>query len=176
MERKDIEDRIRAAFANVRLGSGVSLRQAHAIDDHLENLSEDEFAALPRSEVTEDWAQVPDEELAQDDIAHLDAEGLRYYLPALMLWLLDYHDNKDDWLRDQGADLTVIGTLSALAPSAEIREYRFSIYDSFSAEQRTAIAAYVESLPRLVRLEADDAELLAGSLDHYWKRFLPDES
>ena len=172
MERETIADRIRAAFASVRLGSGISLRQAHAIDGYLEDFSEAEFAALPRHEETDDWTLVPEEELAQGDIAHLDAEALRYYLPALMLWLLDHYEDKDERLNDPGVDMSVIGTIFALAPSKEFREHQFGIYESFSAEQRAAIAAYVEALPRLVTLEYEDATRLARSLDHYWRGFL----
>ena len=96
MERETIEAAIRAAFAGVRLGSGVSLRQAQYIDLHYDDYSQTEFAALRRSEEVDDWTKVPGDELSRDCIGHLDADGLRYYLPALMLWLLDHYDNDSD--------------------------------------------------------------------------------
>ena len=85
MSPKRLEDQIRAAFAGVELGRGISLRQAQVIDRYGEGVSDREFEALPKGEVTDDWSRVPFEELERDCIAHLDAEGLRYYIPALVL-------------------------------------------------------------------------------------------
>ncbi len=78
MERQDVEKLIREAFADVRLGGGVSLRQAAAIDDYLEGWSQAEFDRLPELEVTDDWTAIPEEELRTENVAHLDPEGLRY--------------------------------------------------------------------------------------------------
>jgi hypothetical protein len=40
-------------------------------------------------------------------------------------------------------------------------------------EQKVAIAAYLEALPRLVNLDYEDATRAARSLDQYWHQFLP---
>lgn len=172
MERDEIEAAIRSAFAGVRLGAGVSLRQAEVIDDYGRGFTHAEFEALPRSEVTDDWAGVPESELLRDNAAHLDRDGLRYYLPALMLWLLDnYHH--DDWLTRDGVMMTTIGTIMALAPELKFEEHVWHTYDSFTTEQRTAIASYIEALPRLVNLDLEDATTMARSMDRYWAQFLP---
>jgi hypothetical protein len=171
MEREDVEAAIRAAFAGVRLGSGVSLRQAQIIDDLGRGLSQAEFEALPRSEVTNDWTAIPDSELLRDCVAHLDADGLRYYLPALMLWLLDHYDDEDR-LFTEGADMTSIGTVSALAPSPEFQTSYQQMYEGFTREQRAATASYLEALPRLVGLDYEDATRVARSLERYWAQFL----
>jgi hypothetical protein len=170
MERHDAEKRIRSAFAGVSLGSGVSLRQAKIIDRYGQGLSQAEFEP-PRSEVTQDWTAIPDSELLGDCIAYLDGEGLRYYLPALMIWLLDHYDDEDRLFTD-GADMTAIGTISALAPSSEFETSYWQIYDGFTPEQRAAIASYVETLPRLLELDHEDAARVAHSLERYWAKFL----
>lgn len=174
-ERDEIEGVIRAAFAGVRLGSGHSLRQAEAIEDYREGLTVAEFEALPESEVTDDWSLVPEEELRRDNAMHLDPEGLRYYLPALMLWLLDNYDHPD-WLSIDGAQMTLYGTIGVIAPSSsdpQARDWTFGKYDAFSAEQKAVVATYVEALPRLVHLREDDAADIASALDFYWRQFLP---
>jgi hypothetical protein len=172
VDRDGIEAAIRSAFAGVRLGSGISLRQAQAIDATVFGIESPNFATLPLDEVTEDWNQVPDGELLGDCIAHMDAEGLRYYLPALMLWLLDHHDDEDR-LFVEGHDLTVIGTISALAPSQEFRRaYEATFYESFTDDQRRAIALYVEALPSLVQLNYEDETSLARAFARYWSAFL----
>jgi len=173
MERENVEAAIRSAFAGVRLGSGISLQQARLIDEGLTvDMSQAEFAAIPRFETTDDWTQIPESELLCDAIAHLDADGLRYYLPALMLWLLD-HYNDEDLIFEPDASMTAIGTMSALAPSAELARYRWDIYDGFTVDQRAAMAKYVEALPRLVELDREDATRVSRSIGRYWAQFLP---
>jgi hypothetical protein len=169
VERDDIQEAIRSAFANARLGSGVSLRQAESIDGTIFGL-EPAYVGREPDEITDDWTRVPESELLRDNIAHLDADGLRYYLPALMLWLLDHYD-EDRWL--SGSDMTAIGRIGAIAPAQQFATSLWEIYDAFTAEQRTAIASYVEALPRLVRLDHEDATRVARSMDDYWRRFLP---
>ena len=169
VERDDIQEAIQTAFAKVRLRSGVSLRQAESIDDTIFGL-EPTYAGREPDEITDDWMRVPESELLRDNIAHLDADGLRYYLPALMLWLLDHYD-EDRWL--SGSDMTAIGTMGAIAPEQQFATSLWVMYDTFTAEQRTAIASYVEALPRLVRLDHQDATRVARSMDDYWRRFLP---
>jgi hypothetical protein len=71
------------------------LRQAQAIDNYRKGWSPAEFEALPKSEITDDWSAVPLSELERDCTAHLDVAGLRYYLPALMLSLLDHYEDPD---------------------------------------------------------------------------------
>ena len=172
MEREEVEAAIRTAFAGVQLGSGCSLQQARIIDEGLwVNLSGEEFAAIPRHETTDDWTRITESELLCDALAHLDADGLRYYLPALMLWLLN-HYNDEDLIHDSEASMTAIGTMSALAPSAEFSRYRWGIYDAFTLQQRAAIAMYIEALPRLVKLDKVDATLVSRSLGRYWAQFL----
>jgi hypothetical protein len=169
MEREDIQARIRTAFAGVRLGAGVSLREAQRIDWTILGIRQDQRDLPP--EVTDDWTRVPDAELMRDCVAHLDADGLRYYLPALMLWLLDHYDD-DDRLFIDGADMTAIGTMSALAPWQKFAQSYWDIYDKFTSAQRSAIASYVDALPRLVHLDKEDATLVERSLTRYWERFL----
>jgi hypothetical protein len=169
VERDYIQDAIRSAFANVRLRSGVSLRQAESIDGTIFG-PEPAYVGRQTDEVTDDWTRVPESELLRDNVAHLDMDGLRYYLPALMLWLLDHYD-EDRWLN--GSDMTAIGTIGAIAPEQTFARRFWAIYDSFTAEQRTAIASYVEALPRLVSLDHEDATRVAWSMDDHWRRFLP---
>ncbi|MBX3030989.1 MAG: hypothetical protein KF809_12590 [Chloroflexi bacterium] len=129
-----------------------------------------DYAAWPGVEVTDDWSQVPESELLRDCIAHLDDEGLRYYLPAFMVWLLDDYD-EDPWFDD--ADMAVIGTMSVIAPGKESRAERYAMFDGWTPGQRAAIAAHVEALPRLVELDQADATLVERAIRDYWGRFLP---
>jgi hypothetical protein len=173
MERETVEAGIRTAFAGVKLGAGVSLRQAQAADTWRDGHTEAEWRALPRGEVTDDWSRVPDAELRRDCIAYLDEEGLRYYLPAFMLWLLDHYDDVE-MRRDASSDLAVIGTLMATAPGGDGRAAALhAAFDGYTPQRRAAIAAFVEALPRLVELSYMDAMCVERAIRDYWGQFLP---
>ncbi|MFN8629900.1 MAG: DUF6714 family protein [Chloroflexota bacterium] len=116
---------------------------------------------------------MPPEDLARDHIARLDAAGLRYYLPALALWLLDRYDEGEGRLADEGVGMTVIGVIGALAPSELFADELYEIYDGFTPAQRGALAAYVAALPELVALDEVDAERIAVAVEEYWSQFAP---
>ena len=184
-ERETITATIRAAFAGVRLGSGRSLRQCAAAGADAD-MTRAEWERLPASEITDDWTRAPDAEVRHAVIACLDREGLRYYLPALMLMLLDNYDlcrnweteeglldESAGWLDDDELDLALIGTLMTITPGKDSRADAYPILDTFSPEQREAIAAYVEALPRLVHLQRIDSVRRQRSIRDYWGRYLP---
>lgn len=173
MGQDEVRNAIRAAFAGVRLGSGMSLRQCAVADDHGTVMTTSEFERLPESEVTDDWTRIPEAELRHAATAYLDAEGLRYYLPALMLLLLDHYNEEDERLLDGHLDETLIGTLMWIAPGKDQRVHSYGVLDTFSPEQRAAIAAYLEALPRFVDLRHEDPVLVRRSIRDYWARFLP---
>jgi hypothetical protein len=83
-ERARVTDLIRTAFAGVRLGGGVGLRQGDALDDY----------ALPevvqRQRVLdekEDWWAIAPADLATHhaSLSYFDAEGMRFHLPAFLM-------------------------------------------------------------------------------------------
>jgi hypothetical protein len=160
--RSELEVSIRDAFRGVRLGGGVSLQQSVLLDDDPKSLTEAEFAAIPNLEVTDDWAAVSAEALEEANVAFLDAEGLRYYLPALMLRLLDHYDPAEMW---------VLGTIRALD---QRRGHPLGFLELLSATQRRAIARYVRALPALVELDAEDGRVIERALFRVWSRYLTD--
>ncbi len=72
----------------------MGLHEANAIDDHA---STPEQLAARLLEVDKRWQDVPNEWLEQmgSAFAFLDQTGLRYYLPAVMIWYLQYGDSTD---------------------------------------------------------------------------------
>jgi hypothetical protein len=161
VSRASLEAAIRDAFHGVQLGGGISLRQAEVLDNRGSRLSDAEFAALPGQEVTDDWPAVPAEELDSEYIAHLDAEGLRYYLPAFMLRLLD------DYV--DGGEMWTIGTTRALD---QRDRHPFGFLELLTPRQRRAIALYVRALPELVELDAEDGKALARAFRDVWAPYL----
>ncbi len=161
--RSDVEAAIRVAFAGVRLGQGISLRQAAVIDDWGSGATDAEFRALPTEEVTDDWSAVPDDEIDTDNLAHMDAEGLRYYLPAFLLRLLRQYGD--------GAEIWTIGTIRALD---QRDPHPLGFFELLTSKQRIALARYVRALPGLVELDAEDAFRIGRADRDIWARYLDD--
>lgn len=112
-------------------------------------------SASAPEEVT-DWSKVPLDELDRDCISHLDADGFRYYIPALMLSVLDHYDP---------ASMRVIGTLSGLYPkSGQNWELNHA--------QKVAIARFLAALPGLVELDFEGQKIVPRALRNYWGEYL----
>lgn len=162
--RQAVEGRIRDAFAGVALGSGISLRQAQVIDNYYgEGVTEEEFSRLPLFEETERWDRVTVEELESDNVAHLDPEGFRFYLPAFMISVLDEY---------VPTSMRVIGTLSALYPKEHVAVYHMPRYDLLTYPQKQAVAVFLDALPSLVALDGEDRTIVERAMRH-WRQFLP---
>ena len=78
---------IATAFAGVSRGEGTSLHEAEEMDCHG---SPAELAAARKLDVDTRWQEVPGDWIESFSSAYsfLDATGLRYYLPATMIWTL----------------------------------------------------------------------------------------
>lgn len=158
--KQRLVDLIEAAFVGVKLDGGVSIRQSEAIDDYCEGITESEFKRLPEHEVTDDWKSVADSELDRICVAHLDANGLRYYLPRLMFAILDRYESWAGW---------AIGTLYSLRPDVAGAEAR---YASLTTEQNKVVAEFLSSLPHLVAMDQEGGVIVKRALRDYWAVFL----
>jgi hypothetical protein len=166
-DRTAVEAQIRAAFEGVKLGKGTSLQQTQIMDRYGDDVTDDEFEVVPRAEITDSWSEVLDSwsdtqlrEAECDCLAHLDEEGLRYYLPALMLSLLANYDP---------SSMRVIGTISALYPRN--LGGRTRSYELLTLDQHRAVASFLSALPRLVNLDTEDAKCVERALRNYWGQF-----
>ena len=159
--RDAIVKEIEHAYAGVTLDGGVSLNQAVHIDNYMQRISELEFRALPESEVTHDWAMIPNDVLEDfNNVAFLDAKGFKYYIPALMLAILENYEVE-----------STAGTILALYPKTKDGEFRYS---ELSVPQLRAIARYVRELPKLVEIYGPDRTILERAYRNYWIKYLED--
>jgi hypothetical protein len=158
--KEEIVNLINSAFEGVVLGKGISLNQSKIIDNYGRGCTDEEFGALPDSETTDNWQEIPLKELDDADcIAHMDYEGIRYYIPALMIRLLDNYD---------ACEMMSIGTLSFLYPYKDYWNSRMSMYGFFADQQRFAMASYLKALPNLVELKEDDLARVRRAIERYW--------
>lgn len=160
--RQEVKQRIRKAFSGIALGSGISLRQAAVIENYGEGVTDEEFSRLPLSEETTKWNQVTFEELESGNVAHLDPDGFRFYLPAFMISVIDVYDQ---------CSMRVIGTLSALEPRDHEAEYHRPRYDCLSYQQKQAVTFFLDTLPKLVQLDDEDKQIVERAMC-YWTTYL----
>ncbi|MFZ0961303.1 MAG: DUF6714 family protein [Terriglobia bacterium] len=171
-----VEMEIRVAFRDVTLGGGISIRQAQFIDFSSSGARgahstpparqgiETEWSRIPLDEIINDWSRVSLDELERDCIAHLDALGFRYYIPALMLSVVDRYDP---------SSLRVIGTLDGLYPKKDDGwEYHMHRYSLLNFRQKAATARFLAALPKLVQLESKDQKVVERALRNYWGEYL----
>lgn len=162
VSREQVEQAIASAFAGVQLSGGISLRQSEAIDDYCDGLTDAEFRRLPSNEITTDWGAVTDDSLESACVAHLDAKGFRYYVPRLMLSILDRYDS---------ASSRVIGTLLALYPRTDCPDHA-NLYDALNKPQREAVALFLDVLPDVVDLGQESRAVVQRALRNYWAGYL----
>jgi uncharacterized protein DUF6714 len=162
--RRAIEREIQMAFRGVTLGQGISLRQAQLTGRSPDAVSNTHSSSVTPGEIVDDWSQIPLDELERDCIAHLDAGGFRYYIPALMLSVLENYDS---------ASMRVIGTLGSLYPKKNHSwEYHMLRYSLLNHTQKTAIARFLAALPKLVELGYEDHKIAERTLRNYWGEYL----
>lgn len=162
--RSSVEQTIRTAFRGVTLGRGISLRHAQFIDGFRDSTWKAHSASAADVEITTDWSRVPFDELERDCIAHLDALGFRYYIPALMLSVLEHYDS---------SSMRVIGTLTGLYPkNGNAWEYHMHRYSLLDGTQKVAIARFLAELPKLVELDSEGQKTVERALRNYWGEYL----
>lgn len=79
----DLIATISEAFRGVTLGEGVGLQEAQGLDDYDD---EETCAAYRAGDEKEDWRAISSDELnrCNSSLSFLDAEGMRFHLPAYM--------------------------------------------------------------------------------------------
>ena len=161
---------IETAFRGVKLDGGISLRQGEICDNFGKDnegkeVSEREFAAIPRTEITDDWSAIPLEELERYPyLAHLDPKGFRYYIPALLLSLLQNSD---------AGSMRVISTFSALRAGGQFWQHDMERYQTLSPTQRVAVATFLSHLQNDARIDPENQRLVARAVKAYWHQYLP---
>jgi len=86
--KEQLKTQIRGAFADVRLGDGIGLREAQGLDDYA---SEEKCAEYRVTDEKLNWQALRPEDLNEcnSSLSFLDAAGMRFHLPAYLLADLD---------------------------------------------------------------------------------------
>jgi hypothetical protein len=123
---KSVEQYVRAAFGGVTLGCGIGLREADACDD---GMTPEGRSAVRMEDEKLSWSLISFEDLhrhGQFGWAYLDAESLRFHLPAFIL--ADIYDESDGDLPRR-----------LIEPSPQ----RDRLYSILNADQRMAVRKFL---------------------------------
>lgn len=125
---------IESAFADVRLGEGISLNMTEYYDS---GGSMPEYEERAQGDEREDWRRIPDGTLEQFTVtfSFTDLEGFRFYIPAYMRWTVRNHRTSDSIIGDN--------TIYALTPHHFLFE-KTSFRDWFTERQFAVILRFLE--------------------------------
>ncbi len=143
---EQLKEKIRVAFTSVRLGSGVGLREAQAIDDY----ANDETRAKYReTDEKDDWQAIGTTELNEcsSSLSFFDAEGMRFHLPAYLI-----------------ADLNGNYVFGMAYHLIQRPDERFSLLSATQAKVLREYLCFIEDEPDY----AFDREHIRRALDEYW--------
>ena len=146
-----IRNEIKSAFKNVVLGDGIGLWQAQAIDDY--ETTETQLKARERDEKT-DWLAIPNDDLSkcQSSLSFLDAEGMRFLMPAFILGELSGNIND--------------GPIHCLSQSVIVFPEQFHL---FNVAQKGAIGVFLEFCLNDVNYTFDRPHI-KRALNEFWYR------
>jgi len=126
-------DKIKKAFEGVKLGNGIGLQQAEAIDNYDDALT---CARYREGDEKDDWSRIPVDELNRcfSSLSFFDAEGMRFHLPAYLL-----ADLKGTYKFDVVHTLTHLNDLQqfslfSVAQRKVVREFLFHVRDKSEHE------------------------------------------
>ncbi len=163
MDRLDrVLKQIYEAFRDVRLGDGVTLHEAIAIDDGA-TLTERQVAR--RLDTAQRWEDVPEEHIARHEavFSFLDVKGHVFYAPAYMCWLLRAGYNTE-WNAAAEAQM-------AFPPQGKHDCGRWhKPHEMFSPAQCQAIAQYMLYVYEV--LDEEGFSYVKEPLDKYWSQYL----
>lgn len=149
-------DEITSAFQDVRRGNGVTLHEATVIDSYG---SMEERAKARKKDTERRWQDVPDRDIANTDavLSFLDAEGLRYYLPAYIVWYLRNIDN--DAVRSSNTFDSVVFHLTY-----QIEEREDKRFEGLTPAQGRAIAHFLIFVSE--RREDSERQIFKAEMEH----------
>ena len=172
VRRDRLIDQIHTVFKDVKLGDGITLCEAGAIDDY----GTDKERALAR-EMDQDihWTQVDLEEADPGCSARyfVDAAGFRFYLPAYLVYTLKhgfadvFGGGSSDSLNHE---FTIYHLNASMYKSSEEYEDVKANYANFSRCERVCIARFLALYAELETNEIFDEAFEA--LRNHWGQYL----
>ncbi len=157
LDAEQLKRLIRQAFESVKLGEGIGLWEAQAIDDYEPPKIRKERRARDQ---TESWQNIPDEDLRQceSSLSFFDAAGMRFHIPAFMI-----------------AEINGNSSVGPIYSLTDLFDYTLEQFAALSDPQRNAVSEFLLYLDSL-EPEGFDRERIQKALADYWVLPRPSEA
>ncbi len=151
-ERRAVIEQIGTIFQDVRIEDGITLHEAEVIDDYG---TDEERKEARQNDPEVRWQDVPDWKLEKlQGLPFLDGKGIRFYLPAYMVWNL--------------RNLEIAGSNSVDRTIYELE--RFDRRSLFNEGESKAILRFLQYIVTYGKRYAD-AEAARRVIERYRGRF-----
>lgn len=159
--KEDLIEEIRSSFNNVDQPEKITLHVAQAHDEY--DFDDEKYSHL---DFRGRWQDVPIEHIeeCQEALSYVDKVGMRYYLPAYMIWYLRELDS-GEVVSDH--TLYVLNHYSDDERMSKYFQERFSL---FTPEQLKACAGFVKYCAEDDD-EVTDTEFAKKIYESYWNKF-----
>jgi hypothetical protein len=145
-----LKSQIATAFANVKLGAGIGLAEAEAIDNFM---IAEHCAECRLKDEKLDWQHLTTEDLNENysSLSHFDAKGMRFHLPAYLL-----------------LDLDKKYKFSLEFALIRVNDYRVKQFSLLNQLQKKAVAAYLFYKLDDRLTHQNDIPEIHKALNEYW--------
>lgn len=177
-KREGLINQIFSAFKGVRLGNGVGLTEAQAIDCYA---SPDERKEYRSHDETENWIEIPVRSLYRywDSVSFFDAAGMRFHLPVFLLLALEYFEEEVEKMYNEGPvrgtvpdiEFHLTSVLKYLDDGSEdgikMREFDAERFSLLNAEQMGCVIRFLEFRTCELGKEDNQRILLERAITHW---------
>ncbi|CAK7064436.1 DUF6714 family protein [Saezia sanguinis] len=158
---------IEQVFHGVSREGGISLSQAGVLD---KGGAHNEFVSVALFDVDKCWQDVPDSEIVHhaEALLFLDEIGIRYYLPAYMVFALK-NSGVEKGATNMDFSWSIHMILVTLSSPCQERNERFQL---FSLQQKEVVCQFLALMMiHPIGIGADYHEAAYTAMTTYWKRF-----
>jgi len=163
MDKEALIKIINNAFDGVDAPKEITLHVAEAHDDY----DYDNDAEHRKKDFVGNWQDIPAEHLksCQTALSYVDKVGMRYYLPAYMIWYLRHFGNTDEIEFDHP-----LYSLDHYPKNETLSKYHIERFSLFTPEQLRACALFVKYCSE-DETDFTDAYFAKKKYDRYWQFF-----
>jgi len=159
MNKEDLISDIKEAFKEVSLEEGIGIVEADAIDDYADKRQQEKARSLDERN---NWENIPDEVIskASFSLCYVDEKGMRFSLPAYMVFLLKNHEVSDSASID-----AVIYALDRVSGPSD------KGWDFLSKKQKEVVAKFLKFLVIGIKEGVVDDVVASRAYEKYWSKF-----
>lgn len=163
MEKEELIKFIEEAFNGVEQPQEITLHVAEAHDDY----DYDHNKEHRKNDFIGRWQEIPSEHIkkSQNALSYVDKIGMRYYLPAYMVWYLKNYGNSDEVFTDHA-----LYSLDNHPNDPRLSEYHKERFSLFNQQQLKACALFVKFCSE-DQLGFTDTDFARKKYERYWAKY-----